>query len=96
MEPLPWLQLVDINVNRMFRGLKKKIESDQKAKIVFSPSRVEAKPGGPVRLSSTSEREDENEVEQTSLGISIHSNEDDSHRNFVRNDLLCYIIIRCP
>ncbi|XP_062515295.1 golgin subfamily A member 1-like [Corticium candelabrum] len=73
----------------MFRGLKKKIESDQKAKIVFSPSRVEAKPGGPVRLSSTSEREDENEVEQTSLGISIHSNEDDSHRNFAdgKNDL---------
>ena len=75
---------VDINleVATMFKGLKKKIEGSQTVSSRKSPSRIDSKPGGPVRVSSTSEDPNETDSAQAS-GVHLRVSVEDKDQTVV-------------
>jgi hypothetical protein len=66
----------------MFKGLKKKIEGSQNVGGRKSPGRVDSKPGGPVRVSSTSEDPNETVSLQTS-GVRLRVSVEDKDQTIV-------------
>lgn len=74
----------------MFKGLKKKIENDQKVGIGLSPGRIDSKPGGPVRVSSTSDDLDEISSIQARRETSTSRSpvEDKDNSELVRRDCI--------